>query len=74
MKKLLTLTLLAAFAVAAHAAIDPALLQQLGAEESDDKIAAIDALVDKLDRQVLKHKEKLADRRRDASGKHEAVE
>jgi len=42
--------------------------------EDENLYAAIDALVDKLDRQVLKHKEKLADRRHDASGKHEAVE
>ncbi|HET7833549.1 MAG TPA: ribosome-associated translation inhibitor RaiA [Gallionella sp.] len=31
--------------------------------------AAIDALVDKLDRQVMKHKEKLAARRHDDTGK-----
>lgn len=42
--------------------------------EDENLYAAIDALVDKLDRQVLKHKEKLADRRHDGSGKHEAVE
>lgn len=36
------------------------------AESSDsDLYAAIDALIDKLDRQVLKHKEKRADRRHD---------
>ena len=29
--------------------------------ESDDMYAAIDALIDKLDRQVIKHKEKLRD-------------
>jgi len=32
--------------------------------EGDDMYAAIDALVDKLDRQILKHKEKLGDHRR----------
>lgn len=38
------------------------------AESSDsDLYAAIDALIDKLDRQVLKHKEKRADRRHDGS-------
>ena len=31
--------------------------------ENDDMYAAIDALVDKLDRQVKKHKEKLTDHR-----------
>ena len=35
--------------------------------------AAIDALVDKLDRQVMKHKEKLSARRHGESGKHAAV-
>lgn len=42
--------------------------------EDENLYAAIDALVDKLDRQVLKHKEKLADRRHDGSGKQEAAE
>ena len=41
--------------------------------EDENLYAAIDALVDKLDRQVLKHKEKVADRRHDGSGKHDAV-
>jgi putative sigma-54 modulation protein len=36
--------------------------------------AAIDTLVDKLDRQVLKHKEKLSGRRHDGTGKHSAAE
>lgn len=31
--------------------------------EADDMYAAIDALADKLDRQLIKHKEKLADHR-----------
>ena len=35
--------------------------------------AAIDILVDKLDRQVIKHKEKLSGRRHDESGKHIVV-
>jgi len=44
--------------------------------ECDDEnlYAAIDALVDKLDRQVIKHKEKLSDRRHGESGKHAAIE
>jgi putative sigma-54 modulation protein len=42
--------------------------------EDENLYAAIDALVDKLDRQVLKHKEKLSARRHDESGKHVAVE
>lgn len=33
--------------------------------EGDDMYAVIDALADKLDRQVLKHKEKLTDHHRD---------
>ncbi len=37
--------------------------------EDENLYAAIDALVDKLDRQVLKHKEKMATRRHDDSGK-----
>lgn len=39
--------------------------------ECDDEnlYAAIDALVDKLDRQVMKHKEKLSARRHDSTGK-----
>jgi putative sigma-54 modulation protein len=36
--------------------------------------AAIDLLVDKLDRQVQKHKEKISARRRDESGKFLATE
>ena len=42
--------------------------------EDENLYAAIDALVDKLDRQVMKHKEKLAARRHDDSGKHVAAE
>jgi len=42
--------------------------------EDENLYAAIDALVDKLDRQVLKHKEKLSGRRHDESGKYAAVE
>lgn len=42
--------------------------------EDENLYAAIDALVDKLDRQVLKHKEKVSDRRHDDTGKHAAAE
>jgi len=47
----------------------------LFAEASDGNLyVAIDTLVDSLDRQVLKHKEKFAARRHDDSGKHQAAE
>lgn len=42
--------------------------------EDENLYAAIDGLVDKLDRQVMKHKEKLSARRHDDSGKHPAAE
>ena len=42
--------------------------------EDENLYAAIDTLVDKLDRQVLKHKEKLSSRRHDASGKNVTAE
>jgi putative sigma-54 modulation protein len=44
--------------------------------ECDDEnlYAAIDTLVDKLDRQVMKHKEKISARRHDESGKPVAAE
>ncbi len=45
------------------------------AETQDANLyAAIDALIDSLDRQVLKHKEKFAARRHEESGKHRAAE
>lgn len=45
------------------------------AETEDSNLyVAIDALVDSLDRQVLKHKEKYTARRHDESGKHSAAE
>lgn len=45
------------------------------AETEDSNLyAAIDALIDSLDRQVLKHKEKFEARRHDDSGKHQAAE
>lgn len=44
--------------------------------ECDDAnlYVAIDNLVDKLDRQILRHKEKHTARRHDATGKHPATE
>jgi putative sigma-54 modulation protein len=44
--------------------------------ECDDAnlYVAIDSLVEKLDRQILKHKEKHAARRHDDSGKHSTAE
>jgi putative sigma-54 modulation protein len=41
--------------------------------DDDNLYAAIDNLVDTMDRQVIKHKEKLSDRRHGESGKHNAV-
>jgi len=38
-----------------------------------DMYAAIDLLIDKLDRQVLKHKEKFEGRRHDGSLKHQPI-
>jgi putative sigma-54 modulation protein len=47
----------------------------LFAETEDGNLyVAIDALIDSLDRQVLKHKEKFEARRHDDSGKHLAAE
>lgn len=47
----------------------------LFAESEDGNLyVAIDALIDSLDRQVLKHKEKFEARRHDDSGKHQAAE
>ena len=42
--------------------------------DDDNLYAAIDTLVDKLDRQVMKHKEKLSARRHDDTGKHSSAE
>jgi len=42
--------------------------------DDDNLYAAIDTLVDKLDRQVMKHKEKLSARRHDDTGKHNTAE
>ncbi len=47
----------------------------LFAETEDSNLyVAIETLVDSLDRQVLKHKEKHTARRHDDSGKHQVVE
>lgn len=49
--------------------------KNLFAEAQDtDMYAAIDALIDKLDRQIVKHKEKRADARGDVPIKRTAVE
>lgn len=42
--------------------------------EADDMYAAIDALVDKLDRQVVKHKEKTSDHGRDTLKRQTAAD
>jgi putative sigma-54 modulation protein len=42
--------------------------------EDENLYTAIDMLIDKLDRQVRKHKDKLSSRRHDESGKHAAAE
>ncbi|MGC2165370.1 MAG: ribosome-associated translation inhibitor RaiA [Gallionella sp.] len=49
--------------------------KNLFSECTDENLyAAIDLLVDKLERQVRRHKEKQSGRRHDDSGKHESVE
>ena len=49
--------------------------KDIHAETEDANLyAAIDALVDSLDRQVLKHKEKRTASRHDESGKHQVAE
>ncbi len=42
--------------------------------EDDNLYVAIDSMVEKLDRQIIKHKEKYAARRHDDSGKFAAAE
>ncbi len=49
----LFLALFCWLAVTAHAAVDPAIVKQLASEESDDKIAAIDALAKSGDPEAL---------------------
>ena len=41
---------------------------------SDDMYAAIDSMVNKLDRQVLKHKEKITDHHRNDSALHQSFD
>jgi putative sigma-54 modulation protein len=49
--------------------------KNIHAETEDSNLyVAIDSLIDSLDRQVLKHKEKFEARRHDESGKHSAKE
>ena len=49
--------------------------KDIHAETEDSNLyVAIDALVDSLDRQVLKHKEKRTANRHDESGKHQSAE
>jgi len=48
----------------ADASVNVAQKQLHANAESSDMYAAIDALVDKLDRQILRHKEKLSDHHR----------
>lgn len=47
----------------AEASVHVAGADLFAASESDDMYAAIDALTDKLDRQLIKHKEKVIDRK-----------
>jgi len=63
MPSTLRLLLLVLFCVAglARAAVDPALVAQLGAEESDDKIAAIQKIAQTADPDALKVLQALAD-------------
>jgi urea transport system permease protein len=53
MKQLLVFLVLVSVALCARAGIDPALLHQLSTDDSDDKIAAIDALVKRGDADAL---------------------
>ncbi len=51
----------------AEAAVHVARGEVFAEAESEDMYAAIDQLIDKLDRQILRHKEKLVDRHHRAS-------
>jgi urea transport system permease protein len=53
MKRVLAVLILCCLALPALAAIDPAIVKQLAAEDSDEKIAAIDALVKTGDPEAL---------------------
>ncbi len=59
--RLLLLTLFCWLSFSASAAVDPALVQQLAAEESDDKIAAIQAIAATADPEAAKLLQSLAD-------------
>ena len=52
----------------AEASVNVSKGQLFADASSDDMYAAIDALVDKLDRQILKHKEKLTKHNRSSGG------
>ena len=52
----------------AEASVNVSKGQLFADASSDDMYAAIDALIDKLDRQILKHKEKLTDHHRSGGG------
>ena len=52
----------------AEASVNVAKGQLFADASSEDMYAAIDALVDKLDRQILKHKEKLTNHHRSGGG------
>ena len=52
----------------AEASIHVAGADLFAACESEDMYAAIDSLTDKLDRQLLKHKEKVIDRKQGSNG------
>jgi putative sigma-54 modulation protein len=52
----------------AEASVNVSKGQLFADASSDDMYAAIDALIDKLDRQILKHKEKLTDHHRAGGG------
>ena len=52
----------------AEASVNVAKGQLFADASSEDMYAAIDALIDKLDRQILKHKEKLTDHHRSDGG------
>ena len=52
----------------AEASVNVSKGQLFADASSDDMYAAIDALIDKLDRQIIKHKEKLTDHHRSGKG------
>jgi len=52
----------------AEASVNVSKGQLFADASSDDMYAAIDALIDKLDRQIIKHKEKLTDHHRSDGG------